>query len=301
MATTEETILSHSQRGMHRIVPHLETRFCAAAARAVLTWGRGTVILTTGFYVAGFAETDGPAGTLVLAKTLRGLGFDPVILTDRFCANFFEWEGLAVEYLPVDATDAECAAVLDAYDPVGMISVERCGVNVRDGYENMRGVDISAHTAPCDRLFEMVGPGPDVEPTFAAFRSALRRRRVPTVGIGDGGNEIGMGNVKHVIANELDLVPCRVTVDSLIVASVSNWGAYGLAAELQRLSRQEVFSMIDDMPVTLKVERYLERTVKMGSVDGVTCKHLAHVDGFDASVGLGILDALAASAMRACR
>ena len=97
MATTEETILSHSQRGMHRIVPHLETRFCAAAAQAVLTWERGAVILTTGFYVAGFAETDGPAGTLVLAKTLRGLGFDPVILTDRFCANFFEWEGLAVE------------------------------------------------------------------------------------------------------------------------------------------------------------------------------------------------------------
>lgn len=301
MATTEETILSHSQRGMHKIVPHLETRFCAAAARAVLSWERGTVILTTGFYVAGFAETDGPAGTLVLAKTLRGLGFDPVILTDRFCANFFEWEGLAVEYLPVGATDAQCAAVLDAYDPVGMISIERCGVNVRDGYENMRGVDISAHTAPCDRLFQMVGPEQDAEPFCIAVRSALRRKRVPTIGIGDGGNEIGMGNVKQVIASELDLVPCRVTVDALIVATVSNWGAYGLAAELEKLSRRTVFSTIDDMPVAIKVERYLDRTVKMGSVDGVTCKHLAHVDGFDASVGLGILDSLAASAARACR
>src|SRR5258707_3766177 len=56
----------------------------------------------------------------------------------------------------------------------------------------------------------------------------------PTTGIGDGGNEIGMGKIPwDVIRRNIPnggLVACRVPTDHLIVCGVSNWGAYGLAA-----------------------------------------------------------------------
>src|SRR5438132_12887934 len=72
-------------------------------------------------------------------------------------------------------------------------------------------------------------------------------RRVPwlggvarpvTVGIGDGGNEIGMGSVRARIAR-LDALRARIAtvvpVDHLVVAGVSNWGGSGSVAALARL------------------------------------------------------------------
>ena len=69
------------------------------------------------------------------------------------------------------------------------------------------------------------------------------RRRTVTIGIGDGGNEIGMGKIPHetIVKNipNGDLIHCRVPTDHLIVAGVSNWGAYALAAGRVRASRGE--------------------------------------------------------------
>src|SRR5205807_1527308 len=57
---------------------------------------------------------------------------------------------------------------------------------------------------------------------------------LPTIGVGDGGNEIGMGKIPwDVIRRNVPnggLIACRVPTDYLIVAGVSNWGAYALAA-----------------------------------------------------------------------
>src|SRR5258705_140784 len=65
--------------------------------------------------------------------------------------------------------------------PTHLVAIERPG-RARDGtYRNMRGADVSAWNARIDELF--VRPG-----------------RVTTVGVGDGGNEIGMGNVRARLA-----------------------------------------------------------------------------------------------------
>ncbi len=281
----DEIVLRHSQRGMTVLREHQEKRLCEKAAKMILSWEKGTVLLATGFYVAGYAETDGPAGTMVMARALLALGYHPVILTDSFCKGFFEPEGIDVEYLPMQAEDADCLAVARKYRPVGMISIERCGRNIQDDYANMRGISIAENTAPVDRLFELTGPD-------AAESSC----RIPSIGVGDGGNEIGMGNLKDIITKDLALVPCRVKTDLLVTASVSNWGAYGIAAALQLLTGKRVYSEIDGEPVDQKTERFIAMTVDVGSVDGVTHQRVAHVDGYEAGVETEILTALANTA-----
>lgn len=281
----DEIVLRHSQRGMTVLREHQEKRLCETAAKMILSWEKGTVLLATGFYVAGYAETDGPAGTMVMARALLALGYHPVILTDSFCRGFFEPEGIDVEYLPMQAEDADCLAVVQKYRPVGMISIERCGRNIQDDYANMRGLSIAENTAPVDRLFELTGPD-----------AAESSRRIPSIGVGDGGNEIGMGNLQDIITKDLALVPCRVRTDLLVTASVSNWGAYGIAAALQLLTGKRVYSEIDGEPVDQKTENFIAMTVEVGSVDGVTHQRVAHVDGYEAGVETEILTALAKTA-----
>ena len=104
------------------------------------------------------------------------------------------------------------------------------------------------------------------------------RRGIPTYGIGDGGNEIGMGCFKETIERELSLSPCVTRVDYPIIATVSNWGAYGLCAYLQMLSGDSV------MPTADEVMNYIAEIAAKGSVDGVTREHSPTVDGFPKQV-----------------
>lgn len=260
MGRTEQLILQHSGRGMELLRPFLSDDFCADAAKEILSWPKGTVLLTTGFYVAGKAETDGPAGTLFLAKALEKLGYTPVVLTDEICRGYFEQFSVAVQYIPVEPQDFHGQKLLDDYRPVGLIAVERCGRNIHGDYANMRGVSIAPYTAPLDWLFVHAS--------------------VPTVGIGDGGNEIGMGNLAAEILENLSLVPCEVNVDHLVISTVSNWGALGLCAELGHLPQEEFY-----------LQAYAAGE-KLGFVDGVTKEVRQTEDGFSLETGKKLLDAL---------
>ena len=264
----EDIVLRHSKRGMPILRKYLPQSYLTNAAEEILTWKRGTVLLTTGFYVAGYAETDGPLGTVMLAKALKKLGFRPVIVTDRFCEGFFEAEGIETAFMDVDADDSAADAILAAYHPVGLISIERCGRDAKGVYANMRGVDISPNSAPCDAL----------------FLKALGK--IPTIGVGDGGNEIGMGNVADVVRTELDLTPAEIRADILVIASVSNWGAYGIIAALSELTALRL------LPSFEEAEEFLNRTVALGSVDGISHEHINHVDGFGPETEQEILEAL---------
>ena len=159
--------------------------------------------------------------------------------------------------------------VLEDYDPVALISIERCGKNIKDDYANMRGVSIKKNTAKADILFDLA-----------------KKRGIPTFGVGDGGNEIGMGNLKEVIVDKLALVPCKVEVDNLIIATVSNWGAYALAAYIQKIEKIQV------LPTYKEIKSYLQAIVDLGSIDGVTKEQVLSVDGFPLTVEKEILDEL---------
>lgn len=267
--TIEDVVLRHSKRGMTVLRSYMSRDYCRQAARRILELEKGTILLTTGFYVAGHAETDGPLGTVVLAKALEKQGFYPVIITDEFCRGFFEAADLEVCYVDVEDGAEKYEALLEKFAPAALISIERCGRNIKNDYANMRGVSIKEYTARTDWLFIQA-----------------RKQGIPTFGVGDGGNEIGMGNLKEIISGKLELVPCKVKVDTLVIATVSNWGAYAIAAYIQKMTGTKV------LPGFSEIKEYLSLIVNMGSVDGVTKEQTLSVDGFSLDVEKEILDGL---------
>lgn len=264
--TVEDIILRHTKRGMDILRPCLPDNFCRAAAEALYNLKRGKILLATGFYVAGFAETDGPPGTLFLAKALNKLGFECTIVTDKFCNGFFDNEGVNAEYIDIDASSEDYETLLNKYSPRALIALERCGINVKGYYADMRGFSISDYTAKIDLMFD-----------------EGKQRGIPTFGVGDGGNEIGMGNFKDIINQKLFAAPCVNEVDYPVIATVSNWGGYGLCAYLQTISGHHVMPNYND------VAAYLQKIVNSGSIDGITKKHEPTVDGFSADIEREIL------------
>ena len=264
----EDIVLRHSGRGMDVLRKAMKDDYAANAAKMILSWDKGNIFLTTGFYVEGFAETDGPPGTVFLALALKKLGFTPIIITDKYADSFFNLKEIKTISMPLDEEEEWCRKILDEYKPVGLISIERCGKNIESKYANMRGVCINEFTSKIDMLFE------------------LAYGNIPTIGVGDGGNEIGMGNEASVIYDKLSLSPCIVKVSQLVIATVSNWGAYAIVAYLEKFSGQNVYMTFDD------VYNYISKIVEAGSVDGVLKKHVVSVDGFDMTVEREIVEAL---------
>jgi hypothetical protein len=145
------------------------------------------------------------------------------------------------------------------------IAIERCGKSADGMPRNMRGEDISADTAALDDLF-LAGPW-------------------DTIAIGDGGNEIGMGALppgliaRHVAHGER--IACVTPARHLIVAGVSNWGAYALVAALaawREDRRAALLACLDE-----RLDRaILEATVARGpAVDGVSRRQTLTVDNLD--------------------
>lgn len=266
--TIEDVILRYSDRGVPDIRNYVSDNCCDKAAREIMSWKRGNVFLATGFYVAGFAETDGPVGTAALALALKRLRFTPIVITDEPCRGFFEPEGILTVYVERDAGADSLDRLISEYEPEGLIAIERCGKNRHDDYANMRGADIGEYTAPIDDL-------------FVRYQGII-----PTIGVGDGGNEIGMGKIEGAIRRKLSLEPCVVSTDILVIASVSNWGAYGIITALGNLNSASL------LPEFEWVEGYIRKTVELGSVDGVTHEKTVSVDGKGMTIEHEILSAL---------
>ena len=256
------------------------------AAKALST--ARSVGLITGFFVPRGAvaapETDGPVGTALLAAALAACGVPARIAVDTPCADAVRVAvGAAGGGVAVDEVGVDDRTGLDrlsnAWREAGIshaIAIERCGRSADGRPRNMRGVDVSPWTAPLDDLF--VG-GPWVK-----------------LAVGDGGNEIGMGKlpaglIARTVPNGAEIA-CVTPCDHLVVAGVSNWGAYGLLAALAVLRA-------DCRPVIAKfltAERDLTVTraivEKAGAVDGVTARGEATVDGFGPEVHGPLIDEL---------
>ena len=248
MGRLEELILGDSRRGMDRLTDLLAPDFCTRAGQFILSWPRGRVLLVTGFYVNGRGETDGPPGTKLLFDALTKLGFSPLVVTDPFCGAYFQAAGLPFVTFGPAAVEAELLSLLKREAPVGLISTERCGRAADGRYINSRGLSIGQHMAPLDGLFLL--------------------SNVPSVGIGDGGNEIGMGNLASAVMERLERVPCAVKTDELIIATVSNWGALGLCAALSQL------------PTEAELTAAYELCPSAGLIDGLTGESVLSEDGF---------------------
>lgn len=270
-ASIEEIVLQHSTRHMDKIQEHFADEHTKKAVKAFLKCPKGVVFIYTGFYVAGFAETDGPIGAYFIARALDELGYEPIIITDSFCEGYFH--DIQTLYIPLDGVCMDSFhAILDTHKPLVHIAIERLGQNAEGRYVNSRGVDIKEFTAPLDVLFRL-----------GQESGAL------TIGIGDGGNEIGMGSFKEALENK-EYFPdyCVIACDYPIIASVSNWGGYGFIAELERVLHVEL------LPDFEEVDSYLNYIVAHGSVDGIKRESVRSVDGKEWKIEKEILDALKA-------
>ncbi|MFU8765464.1 MAG: glutamate cyclase domain-containing protein [Haliea sp.] len=260
--TIEALLVARNPRQMQTARAALTPGYYLRAAE-LLRDIRGTVLIGTGFPVANTFETDGPVGAIALYQGLEALGALPVIA----CASPLA-EALAADYrvlplasAPADGGEPTASAWLAANTPAAVISIERPGLTADGRYYNMRGEDIS--------------------PRCGVFDPFLTRADCPTIAIGDGGNEIGMGKIADAIA-ALDIRVAVTSCDELLVADVSNWGAYGLLGFLGLWAQRDLLGGFSPL-ATL---RYLS---ERGSVDGVTRANTLTEDGMAPTEGDAVI------------
>lgn len=263
----ENMLVERNLRGMKNLQPELTPGYCLRAAK-MLKDIKGTVLIGTGFPVVDTFETDGPVGALILYQALETLGATPVIVCGTPMANAFQHD-YRICVISVDnkaRSLVEAQRALAHYHPQAIVSIERPGLAANGCYHNMRGEDISARTA--------------------CFDFFMSEATCPTIAIGDGGNEIGMGNVKDFLS-QLNIIPAVTECDELIVSDVSNWGIYGILAFLSIWSKRDLLSDADPK----KILNYIS---DLGSVDGVTRKNELTEDGLPASEGVDLINRIKA-------
>jgi hypothetical protein len=258
----------------------------AAAANALA--GATRVGLITGFFVprgdVEAPETDGPVGTALLAASLAACGVPARIAVDTPCAGAVraavDAAGGGVGVDEVGLADRvgleDLAERWRKADVSHVVAIERCGRSADGRPRNMRGVDVSPWTAPLDELF-LGGPW-------------------TKLAVGDGGNEIGMGKLpRDLIARFVPngaSIACVTSCDHLVVAGVSNWGAYGLMAALAVLRPE--WAATTGRFLTAERDLAVTRATvdKAGAVDGVTARREATVDGFGPETHGPLIDEL---------
>ena len=285
--------------GGRSIVSFFSPGAAVAAARALA--GAKRVVIVTGFSVPpGTPETDGPPGAAVLGRALRFLGARVRYVTDRAPATPLAAaletleEPSEVNVYP-DRPDA-ARIVLDRERPTHLVAIERPGRSRSGDYLSARGESIAKWNRPLDDLFLAARAVPRRRGARAGPRRSGRTASVTTLAVGDGGNEIGMGNVRARLARGGRLmarIASVVPVDHLVVAGTSNWGAYGVVAALERLSGRPLLH-------TGAVERRLiQACIDAGAIDGIARTREPSVDGLPANVHAAIVDLLRAAAARA--
>jgi len=245
------------------------------AARALM--GARRVLIATGFTVAaGAPETDGPPGAAVLGRALGQIGARVRYVTDPVTVPVVE-AALAALGAPADVFaypegDGVAPALLRRERPTHMIAIERPGRSREGDYLNARGASVAAWNRPIDELFVQCRDGAG---------GSGRAPRVVTIGVGDGGNEVGMGNVGSRLSRLGPLmarIAAVVRTDHLVVSGVSNWGAYGIAAALGRLAGLALLHTPESE------RRVIEACVAAGAVDGLSGRREPTVDALGMDV-----------------
>jgi hypothetical protein len=239
-------------------------------------------------------ETDGPLGAASLGRVLDfGLGARTVYVCD---APHHDPIAASVEAVGISVLDQErfehrphstviehyppgpergkpfAAELLDTYQPQAVMFIEKTGPNAKGVHHSITGT--AKHPDETGHAFHLA--------------DLARERGILTIGVGDGGNEIGNGMI-YDAARQIQpygmqcQCPCEdgvITVtstDVLVSAGISNWGAYGVAAQLAyELKDPDVFQS-EEME-----DFMLRRCVAAGGTDGAYAAQVLCVDGTSA-------------------
>ena len=258
--TIEDIILENDKREISKLRTLLEKNYCEQAAELIVANPK-TAIITTGFFITGpnKPETDGPPGAIAIGNSLESIGFQVKYVTDEISSfvmkNLTNCEVIEFPITNHDTSKKISRKIIDTFHPSILISIERCGFTSKKRYKNMAGLDISENNAKIDYLFE---------------------NKIPSIGIGDGGNEIGMGNLKAHIPKLMPKVqdPCVTQTSKLIISSVSNWGGYGLITALSIKSNKNLLPSLSDETIRIN------KSVELGAVDGFSKMNINKVDSF---------------------
>ncbi|CAM4571553.1 unnamed protein product [Lepidochelys olivacea] len=263
-----------------------------------------SVLITTGFPThfnhEPPEENDGPPGAIAMAAMLQSLEKHVVIVTDQRAMNLNKkiiedavQQGVLKTPVPLlsyqrDAAESALMFLCEngnlerpRFDH--LIAIERAGMAADGNYYNARKVNIKHLVDPIDELFLAAHTIPGVT----------------TTGIGDGGNELGMGKVKEAVRKHIkngDVIACDVEADFAIVAGVSNWGGYAVACALYILNTCEIHdrylrkaigfprlskkaNWASALPSITKEEKLLRTLIQHGVRSGVTANLEMEVDG----------------------
>ncbi len=251
------------------------------------------VVISSGFVLLPYlpyGESDGPVGAVALARAInKAFGSKILLLTEKVCVPSLKAICAGAGILPLDSDVArevpssitisefpingdeaaqKAAEIFKTLNPVAMITVEKAGRNSKGVYHTSPGGDMSASTAKVDILFDM-----------------LRENNRLTIGIGDYGNEIGLGSVIEAVKKIAPTAicckcPCGGGIATMVeakvpvVAAISNWGANGIIAALAMLLND--FTVLHDSDTEY---RMIEQCCLSGACDGVTVKPSFSVDG----------------------
>ena len=145
----------------------------------------GLVLITTGFYIlkTGTPETDGPPGAVALGRALERLGRRVLYVTDDVLGDAHAGAHAPEQVLTFPVADGrEPPARAGAPRPLPARAAD-----LDRAVRPHRGRPLSQHA----RARRLRGDRAD---------RFLFEGEIPSVGIGDGGNEIGMGNVAAAVA-----------------------------------------------------------------------------------------------------
>lgn len=241
--------------------------------------------IVTGAAVAGhmpLGENDGPFGAVVLAGTLERIGHTTTLYTDPECAGpihaLIAINGLNTTLVELDRDNAAQQHQAAADSDI-LIAIERLGGNPHGHIYGMTAVARDGGRAKVDTMFHT--------------HTALGR---PSLGIGDGGNEVGFGSLRETLVqrlphiNQADKTPCgggvfsTVPTTKLVVGSTSNLGAYGVCAALALLRNDISLCHSPDQEFALH-----HVGVGLGLTDGGGGGVIAACDGIPADANAAVV------------
>ena len=228
-----------------------------AAEKLVATLKEGDfVYILTGFVLRPYkkAETDGIISSMLLCRSLvKAFGVKPIIICPEenrkavenmsACIGLHLREDLQeLKDIPVsmgmitftkdpDQAAAQADEILATAKPAAVISIEAPGCNEQGVYHNAIGLEVTELEAKMDVLFEKA-----------------QAMGILNIAIGDLGNEIGMGAIADTLNTYIPYaakgrcncgcgggIAVKTKADTLITATVSDWGCYAMIAALAYL------------------------------------------------------------------